>query len=83
MIGLVQAGSIFALLQSAGAGGAGLAVVIGWVATSAGGAGLAVANGLVTASAGVWVWVWVWLQQRLVLIAERTTTWAPSADHDL
>ncbi len=37
MIGPVQSGSIFALLQSAGAGGAGLAVANGLVAASAAG----------------------------------------------
>lgn len=36
MIGLVKAGSIFSLLQSAGAGGSGLAVVNGMVSASAG-----------------------------------------------
>jgi hypothetical protein len=36
MIGPIQAGSIFSLLQSAAAGGSGLAVVNGIVATSAG-----------------------------------------------
>jgi hypothetical protein len=36
MIGLVQAGSIFSLLQSVGVGGAGLAIVNGLVSTSAG-----------------------------------------------
>jgi hypothetical protein len=45
MIGPVQAASIFSLLQSAGAGGAGLAVVNGLAATSAG-----VGVGLVAAS---------------------------------
>jgi hypothetical protein len=36
MIGLVQAGSIFSVLQSIGVGGAGLAIVNGLVSTSAG-----------------------------------------------
>jgi hypothetical protein len=45
MIGAVQAGSIFSFLQSAGAGGSGLAVINALVSTSAGvGMGVVAAN---------------------------------------